>query len=63
MTSGSRRSDTEAMAARILMIDDDDRLAGMVQDYLGGAGFRVTTAGTAGSGEAPKPAEATSGPN
>ena len=52
MTSGSRRSDTEAMAARILMIDDDDRLAGMVQDYLGGAGFRVTTAGTAGSGEA-----------
>lgn len=52
MTSGSRRPDTEAMAARILMIDDDDRLAGMVQDYLGGAGFRVTTAGTAGSGEA-----------
>jgi len=52
MTSGSRRSDTEAMAARILMIDDDDRLAGMVQDYLGGAGFRVTVAGTAGSGEA-----------
>ena len=52
MTSGSRRPDTEAMAARILMIDDDDRLAGMVQDYLGGAGFRVTVAGTAGSGEA-----------
>lgn len=52
MTSGSRRPDTEAMAARILMIDDDDRLAGMVQDYLGGAGFRVTIAGTAGGGEA-----------
>ncbi len=52
MTSGSRRPDTEAMAARILMIDDDDRLAGMVQDYLGGAGFRVTVAGTASSGEA-----------
>lgn len=52
MTSGSRRPDTDAMAARILMIDDDDRLAGMVQDYLGGAGFRVTVAGTAGSGEA-----------
>ena len=52
MTPGSRRPDTEAMAARILMIDDDDRLAGMVQDYLGGAGFRVTVAGTAGSGEA-----------
>jgi len=27
------------MAERILMIDDDDRLAGMVSDYLGGAGF------------------------
>ncbi|TAJ82211.1 response regulator [Reyranella sp.] len=39
------------MAARILMIDDDNRLAGMVQDYLGGAGFRVTIAGTAGDGE------------
>lgn len=52
MTPGSRRPDTEAMAAQILMIDDDDRLAGMVQDYLGGAGFRVTVAGTAGSGEA-----------
>ncbi len=52
MTSGSRRPDTEAMAARILMIDDDDRLAGMVQDYLGGAGFRVTVAGTASNGAA-----------
>lgn len=45
------RPDTEAMAERILMIDDDDRLAGMVQDYLGGAGFRVTIAGTAREGE------------
>jgi DNA-binding response OmpR family regulator len=40
------------MAERILMIDDDDRLAGMVQDYLGGAGFRLTLAGTAREGEA-----------
>jgi DNA-binding response OmpR family regulator len=31
------------MAERILMIDDDDRLAGMVSDYLGGAGFRLTS--------------------
>ncbi len=46
------RSDTDAMAARILMIDDDDRLAGMVSDYLGGAGFRVTVAGTGSKGEA-----------
>ena len=40
------------MAERILMIDDDNRLAGMVQDYLGGAGFRVTVAGTGREGEA-----------
>jgi DNA-binding response OmpR family regulator len=40
------------MAERILMIDDDDRLAGMVSDYLGGAGFRVTVANTGRDGEA-----------
>jgi DNA-binding response OmpR family regulator len=46
------RPDTDGMAARVLMIDDDDRLAGMVSDYLGGAGFRVTVAGTGAKGEA-----------
>ena len=46
------RPDTDDMAARVLMIDDDDRLAGMVSDYLGGAGFRVTVAGTGAKGEA-----------
>ncbi|MBN9091129.1 MAG: response regulator [Reyranella sp.] len=40
------------MAERILMIDDDARLAAMVSDYLGGAGFRLTIAGTARDGEA-----------
>jgi DNA-binding response OmpR family regulator len=40
------------MAERILMIDDDVRLATMVSDYLGGAGFRVTAAATARDGEA-----------
>jgi DNA-binding response OmpR family regulator len=40
------------MAERILMIDDDARLAGMVSDYLGAAGFRLTVAGTAREGEA-----------
>jgi len=40
------------MAERILMIDDDSRLAGMVCDYLGGAGFRVTVAGSGREGEA-----------
>ena len=51
MTSGAMRPDTGRMAERILMIDDDDRLAGMVSDYLGGAGFRLTLAGTARDGE------------
>jgi DNA-binding response OmpR family regulator len=40
------------MAERVLMIDDDNRLAGMVSDYLGEAGFRLTLAGTAREGEA-----------
>ena len=40
------------MAERILMIDDDSRLAGMVSDYLGGAGFRLTLAASAREGEA-----------
>ena len=40
------------MAERVLMIDDDRRLAEMVSDYLGGAGFRLTIAGTARDGEA-----------
>ena len=39
------------MVERVLMIDDDARLAGMVSDYLDGAGFRVTIAGTAHEGE------------
>jgi len=38
------------MTARILLIEDDRRLAGMVQDYLGGAGFRVTVAATGAQG-------------
>ncbi|MBM3646505.1 MAG: response regulator [Alphaproteobacteria bacterium] len=40
------------MAERVLMIDDDDRLATMVSDYLGGAGFRLTLAKTGREGEA-----------
>ena len=38
------------MSGRILMIDDDARLARMVADYLGGSGFRVSIAGTAKEG-------------
>src|ERR1700741_4994720 len=51
MTSGAMRPDTETMAERILIIDDDQRLAGMVSDYLGGAGFRVAASFTAREGE------------
>jgi DNA-binding response OmpR family regulator len=39
------------MSGRILIIDDDQRLAGMVADYLGGAGFRVIPAHTATEGQ------------
>jgi two-component system, OmpR family, phosphate regulon response regulator OmpR len=35
---------------RILLIEDDTRLAGMVRDYLTGAGFRATTAATGAAG-------------
>src|ERR1051325_5129084 len=52
LTSVVARPDTGRMAERILMIDDDARLAGMVADYLGGAGFRLTVPGTAREGEA-----------
>jgi DNA-binding response OmpR family regulator len=39
------------MGGRILMIEDDARLAEMVADYLDGAGFRVTVCGTGSDGE------------
>ena len=38
------------MADRILLIEDDPRLARMVEDYLSGAGFRVTHAATGSAG-------------
>jgi len=38
------------MAQRILLIEDDNRLAEMVRDYLGDADFDVTIAGTGQSG-------------
>ena len=39
------------MTARILLVDDDVRLGGMVSDYLAGAGFHVIAATTARDGE------------
>ena len=38
------------MVDRILLIEDDARLAEMVKNYLGGAGFRVTLAANGKSG-------------
>lgn len=38
------------MSDRILLIEDDPRLAEMVANYLGEAGFAVTVAGTGGAG-------------
>jgi two-component system phosphate regulon response regulator OmpR len=38
------------VAERILMIDDDARLASMVSEYLGGAGYKVTTAANGAEG-------------
>ena len=38
------------MAERILLVDDDLRLAAMVAEYLGAAGYRVTTVPSAAAG-------------
>jgi len=38
------------LAERILLIDDDARLAAMVSEYLGAAGYRVTIAASGASG-------------
>jgi DNA-binding response OmpR family regulator len=40
----------DCMANRILLIEDDRRLAEMVQNYLGEAGFRITIAPTGKAG-------------
>jgi two-component system, OmpR family, phosphate regulon response regulator OmpR len=38
------------VAERILVIDDDSRLAAMVSEYLAGAGYRVATAASGAAG-------------
>jgi two-component system, OmpR family, phosphate regulon response regulator OmpR len=38
------------VAERILLVDDDARLAAMVAEYLAGAGYRVVIAGTGAAG-------------
>jgi two-component system, OmpR family, phosphate regulon response regulator OmpR len=38
------------VAGRVLLIEDDSRLAAMVSEYLGGSGYRVTTAASGANG-------------
>jgi DNA-binding response OmpR family regulator len=38
------------VAGRVLLIEDDSRLAAMVSEYLGGAGYRVTTVASGTNG-------------
>jgi len=38
------------VTARVLLIDDDERLAALLREYLGAAGFEVGVAADAGSG-------------
>ena len=44
------RLELRAVAARVLLIEDDSRLAGMVETYLGEAGYAVTRAADGRSG-------------
>ena len=46
----SASPDNVGMTGRILIIDDDPRLAELVSDYLGEAGFRARVSPTAGQG-------------
>jgi DNA-binding response OmpR family regulator len=41
---------SRGVAGRVLLIEDDSRLAAMVSEYLGEAGYRVTTAASGASG-------------
>jgi DNA-binding response OmpR family regulator len=51
VTAAPPLKDNPPVSGRILIIDDDSRLAGMVSDYLGEAGFHVTVRTTAREGE------------
>ena len=51
-TSAASAPTAPPQAARLLLIDDDVRLASMVGDYLGQAGFAVEVAGSLAAGRA-----------
>jgi DNA-binding response OmpR family regulator len=48
--AGTGSEDDAQVSERVLLIEDDARLAGMVRDYLGESGFRVTIAGNGAQG-------------
>ncbi len=50
MSTPKNISPSHAMSARLLLIDDDARLASMVGDYLRNSGFEVETAGSLAKG-------------
>ena len=52
MSSSAPGHSTHAMTSRLLLIDDDARLASMVSDYLRSSGFEVQSAGSLVAGRA-----------
>ena len=50
MQAPGRFDDQAAVTPRLLLIDDDARLTGMVGDYLGRNGFEIETAGSLAEG-------------
>ena len=50
MSASQPAQQSHPMSARLLLIDDDARLATMVTDYLGHAGFEVETAASLAAG-------------
>ncbi len=52
MSSSSSGYPAHAKTARLLLIDDDTRLASMVGDYLRSSGFEVESAGSLAAGRA-----------
>ena len=50
MHGPGRFADKAAVTPRLLLIDDDTRLTGMVGDYLGRNGFEIETAGSLAEG-------------
>jgi DNA-binding response OmpR family regulator len=61
MSTSQPDRQSHPMSARLLLIDDDARLASMVGDYLRNSGFEVDTAGSLAEGRARLAAESFDG--